>query len=100
MKNFFNYLSFYRFFLVNFFIFLYILINLLDGNRGYFSYVEKNNLLITKIDEEKKIFSSLSSLKSKNEMLYTSSVNLDYLDYLYRKYFVLGKSGEKLYLVK
>ena len=79
---------------------LYIFINLLDGDRGYFSYLKKNNLLEEKILEEKKITSNLDSFKSKNSMLLKETINLDYLDYLYRKLFVLGKPGEKLYLIK
>ena len=100
MKNFFIYLASHKFLLINFFIFLYIFVNLLDGNRGYFSYIEKNNLLIEKTAEEEKNYSYLSSLKLKNKMLSSSSINLDYLDSLYRNFFVLGKSGEKLYLIK
>ena len=100
MKNFFIYLATHKLLLINFFIFLYVFINLLDGNRGYFSYVKKNNLLIEKTAEEEKLYSHLSSLKLKNEMLSSNSINLNYLDYLYRKFFILGKSGEKLYLIK
>jgi len=72
----------------------------LDGDRGYFSYIKKNNVLEEKILEEKKITSNLDSFKSKNSMLLKETINLDYLDYLYRKLFVLGKPGEKLYLIK
>ena len=100
MKNFFIYLTSHKFLLIIFFILFYVLVNLLDGDRGYFSYVKKNNLLIEKTAEEEKIYSHFSSLKLKNEMLSSNSINLDYLDYLYRKFFILGKSGEKLYLIK
>ena len=100
MKKILTYLNLKKFFLINLFIFLYIFINLLDGDRGYFSYLKKNNLLEEKILEEKKITSHLDSFKSKNSMLLKETINLDYLDYLYRKLFVLGKPGEKLYLIK
>jgi cell division protein DivIC len=100
MKNFFIYLTSHKFLLIIFFILFYVLVNLLDGDRGYFSYVKKNNLLIEKTAEEEKIYSHFSSLKLKNEMLSSNSINLDYLDHLYRKFFILGKSGEKLYLIK
>ena len=62
MKNFFIYLTSHKFLLINFFILLYVLVNLLDGERGYFSYVKKNNLLIEKTAEEEKIYSHFSSL--------------------------------------
>ena len=100
MKKISTYLNFHKFFLINLFIFLYIFINLLDGDRGYFSYLKKNSLLMEKITEEKKITSSLDSFRIKNSMLSSDTINLDYLDYLYRKLFVLGKPGEKLYLIK
>lgn len=100
MKKISSYLNLHKFFLINFFIFSYIFINLLDGDRGYFSFVKKNNLLSEKIEEEKRVISSLKSFKLKNSMLNRDTINLDYLDYLYRDHFVLGKAGEKLYLIK
>ena len=100
MKKIYFYLSQRKFFFVNLFIFLYIFVNLLDGNRGYFSYVKKSKLLINKIEEDKNIVGQLESLRLKNSMLSLPSPNLDFLDQLYRSYFVLGKKGEKLYLVK
>ena len=100
MKKTFLYLSQRKFLFINLFIFLYIFVNLLDGNRGYFSYVKKSNLLTNKIEQEKNIVGQLESLKLKNSMLSLPSLNLDFLDQLYRSYFVLGKKGEKLYLVK
>ena len=100
MKKFYFYLSQRKFFFINLLIFLYIFVNLLDGNRGYFSYVKKSDLLTNKIEQEKNIVGQLESLRLKNSMLSLSNLNLDFLDQLYRSYFVLGKKGEKLYLVK
>jgi len=100
MKKISAYLNLHKFFLINLFIFLYIFINLLDGDRGYFSYVKKNNLLLEKIVEKETITLNLDSFRLKNSMLFKETINLDYLDYLYRKLFVLGKPGEKLYLIK
>ena len=100
MKKIYFYFSQRKFFFINLFIFLYIFVNLLDGNRGYFSYVKKRDLLTNKIEQEKNIVGQLESLKLKNSMLSLPSLNLDFLDQLYRSYFVLGKKGEKLYLVK
>ena len=91
MKKFYFYLSQRKFFFINLLIFLYIFVNLLDGNRGYFSYVKKSKLLINKIEEDKNIVGQLESLRLKNSMLSLSNLNLDFLDQLYRSYFVLGK---------
>ena len=100
MKNFFSYFKQHKFLLINLFIFFYIFINLLDGNRGYFSYVKKNDLLIKKIEQEKFIFNELENLKFKNAMLIKPNINLDFLDELYRNFFVIGKKDEKLFLLK
>ena len=99
MKKILFFLSKKKFLLINFFIFLYIAINLLDGNRGYFSYVQKKNTLIEKEIKVNQIRSSYENLKNKN-LLLSDNLNLDYLDKLYRDYFTLGKKGEKLYLLK
>jgi cell division protein DivIC len=99
MKKILFFLSKKKFLLINFFIFLYIAINFLDGNRGYFSYVQKKNTLIEKEIKVNQLRSSYEDLKNKN-LLLSDNLNLDYLDQLYRDYFTLGKKGEKLYLLK
>ena len=99
MKKILFFLSKKKFLLINFFIFLYITINLLDGNRGYFSYVQKKNTLIEKEIKVNQLRSSYEDLKNKN-LLLSDNLNLDYLDQLYRDYFTLGKKSEKLYLLK
>ena len=77
-----------------------IFLNLFDGNRGYFSYIKKNDILKSKTNEEKKLFDNLNSLKMKNSLLLEENINLDFLDQLYREYFTLGKKGEKIFLIK
>jgi len=98
MKKIFFFLSKKKFLLINFFIFLYIAINLLDGNRGYFSYVQKKKTLIKKEIKVNQLKFTYEDLKNKN-LLLSDNLNLDYLDQLYRDYFTLGKKGEKLYLL-
>ena len=99
MKKILFFLSKKKFLLINCFIFLYITINILDGNRGYFSYVQKKKTLIEKEIKVNQLRSSYEDLKNKN-LLLSDNLNLDYLDQLYRDYFTLGKKGEKLYLLK
>ena len=100
MKKFIFYFIQKKFLLINFLIFSYIFLNLLDGNRGYFSYVSKNEILRSKIIQERKLSEDLSLLKIKNSMLVEKNLNLDFLDQLYREYFTVGKKGEKIYLNK
>lgn len=100
MKKFIFYFIQKKFLLINLLIFSYIFLNLLDGNRGYFSYVSKNEILKSKIIQEKKLSEDLNLLKIKNSMLVEKNLNLDFLDQLYREYFTAGKKGEKIYLNK
>ena len=85
------------FLLISTFFFIYIVSNLLDGERGLFSYFEKkeiqnqliqkkNNLTAKLIDTEKKI------------LLLSENIDLDYLEILYRENFFYGKPNEKVYL--
>jgi len=85
------------FLLISTFFFIYIVFNLLDGERGLFSYFEKkeiqnqliqkkNNLIAKLIDAEKKI------------LLLSENIDLDYLEILYREKFFYGKPNEKVYL--
>jgi len=100
MRKFIFYFIQKKFLLFYLLIFSYIFLNLFDGNRGYFSYVLKNQILISKITQEKKLSEDLKLLKIKNSMLIEKNLNLDFVDQLYREYFTLGKKGEKLYLYK
>lgn len=100
MKKLLFFLSKNKFLIINLLIFSYIFLNLLDGNRGYFSYIKKNDILKSKTNEEKKLFDNLNSLKMKNSLLLEENINLDFLDQLYREYFTLGKKGEKIFLIK
>jgi cell division protein DivIC len=100
MKKLYQYLLERKFFFLNLFIFFYIFINILDGERGYFSYVKKNELFEKKKIEQVSLNNTLNDFKLKNSMLSLPSLNLDYLDQLYREFFVLGKKGEKLYMIR
>jgi len=100
MKKLLFFFSKNKFLIINLLIFSYIFLNLFDGNRGYFFYIKKNDILKSKTNEEKKLFDNLNSLKMKNSLLLEENINLDFLDQLYREYFTLGKKGEKIFLIK
>tara|TARA_Y100000590_G_scaffold322501_1_gene365242 strand:- start:742 stop:1038 length:297 start_codon:yes stop_codon:yes gene_type:complete len=86
-----------KFTLISIFLFLYLILNLLDGERGLISFFEKqkikNNLTQEKIILTKK----LNSIEKKNDLL-TNTVDLDYLETIYRKKFMVGKKNEKIYV--
>tara|TARA_B100000029_G_C17269436_1_gene849275 strand:- start:64 stop:357 length:294 start_codon:yes stop_codon:yes gene_type:complete len=83
--------------LISIFLFLYLIINLLDGERGLISYFEKKQLKNHLIEEKKTLISKLSYIEKKNSLL-TDHIDLDYLETLYRDKFMVGKSREKIYV--
>ena len=85
-----------KFTLIVVFLFLYVLINLLDGQRGLISYYEKQKIKQQLIEEEKELSIKLAMVEHKNKLL-TGKVDLDYLEMLYREKFMVGKSNEHIY---
>jgi len=85
-----------KFTLITVFLFLYVLINLLDGQRGLISYYEKQKIKQQLIEEKKTLSIKLAMVEKKN-MLLTDKMDLDYLEILYRQKFMFGKSNEHIY---
>ena len=88
-----------KFTLIVVFLFLYVLINLLDGQRGLISYYEKQKIKQQLTEEEKELSIKLAMVERKNKLL-TGKVDLDYLEMLYRQKFMVGKSNEHIYKSK
>ena len=85
-----------KFTLITVFLFLYVLINLLDGQRGLISYYEKQKIKEQLIEEKNVLAIKLAMVEKKNRLL-TDKVDLDYLEMLYRQKFMVGKSNEHIY---
>ena len=85
-----------KFTLITVFLFLYVLINLLDGQRGLISFYEKQKIKEQLIEEKKVLVFKLAMVEKKNRLL-TDKVDLDYLEILYREKFIVGKSNEHIY---
>ena len=81
--------------LLNIFLTLYIVINLIGGERGLISYVEKKNLNNKLATEYKVLKSNLEEIENKNTLL-SHNINIDYLDKLYREKLKFGKKNEIL----
>ena len=81
------------------FLILYFSANFLDGNRGYFSYKKKIAELEELTKEENRLKKQNKDLILENKML-SDELNLDYLDEIYRKLFVVGKKDETLIVIK
>ena len=85
-----------KFTLISIFLFLYVIFNLLDGERGLISYYEKQKIKQQLIDEKKTFSIELANVEKKN-MLLTNKVDLDYLEMLYREKFMVGTPNEYIY---
>ena len=85
-----------KFTLISIFLFLYVIFNLLDGERGLISYYEKQKMKEQLIEEKKALSIKLAKVEKKN-MLLADKIDLDYLEMLYREKFMLGKPNEYIY---
>ena len=85
-----------KFTLITVFLFLYVLLNFLEGERGLISYYEKQKVKEQLIKEKKALTIKLAMVERKNKLL-TGKVDLDYLEMLYREKFMVGKSNEHIY---
>ena len=85
------------FLLISTFFFIYIAFNLLDGERGLFSYFEKKEIQNQLIQKKNNLTTKLNDVEKKI-LLLTENIDLDYLEILYREKFFYGKPNEKVYL--
>ena len=86
------------FLLISTFLILYFFFNLLDGERGFFSYFKKKEILINLQNDDVNLTSKIKELEFKNSLL-SDKLNLDYVETLIRKQFLFGKEGETLYIL-
>jgi cell division protein FtsB len=86
-----------RFTLISLSLFMYVMLNLFDGERGLISYYEKQRILESMEKEKQMYTKKLTLIKKKNDLL-TDKLDLDYLETLYRKNFMVGKSNEKIFM--
>ena len=87
------------FLLITTFLLLYFFFNLLDGERGLFSFFKKKNLLTNLKIEEIKLTNKVKDMEFKNSLL-TNNLDLDYIETLLRKKFLLGNKEEKFYIIE
>jgi cell division protein DivIC len=83
--------------LISIFLFMFVLLNLLDGERGLISYYEKQKVLLQLLKEEKSIKTKLNLVERKNKLL-TEIIDTDYLEILSREKFMVGKKNEKVFI--
>ena len=81
------------------FLILYFFFNLLDGERGLLSYLKKKQSLIDLQNKELLLSNKIKNLELKNSLL-TDNLDLDYIEFLIRDKFLLGKKSETVYIIK
>ena len=70
-----------KFTLISLLLFLYVALNLIDGERGLISFLKKQNIKNNLIQEQSKLTKELSLIEMKNKLL-TDKIDKDYLEIL------------------
>ena len=87
------------FLLISVFLIFYFSFNLVSGERGFFSYIEKKELLSNLKKKELTLTSKIEDMNHKNSLLSTN-LDLDYIETLIRERFLFGKKNETIYIIK
>ena len=85
-----NFLKNRKLLLMNILLTLYIATNLIGGERGLISFYEKEKILKNLVEKEKELSKKLNEFEKKNKLLSTS-LNLDYIDMIFREKLKFGK---------
>ena len=86
------------FLLISIFLIFYFGFNLVSGERGFFSYIEKKEILSNLKKEELSLFSKIEEKNRKN-LLLSTNLDLDYIETLIRERFLFGKKDETIYII-
>ena len=87
------------FLLISLFLIIYFCFNLLSGERGLFSYIDKKETLSNLKKKELSLNNRIEDIDHKNSLL-SSNLDLDYIETLIRKRFLFGKKNETIYIIK
>ena len=85
--------------LISFFLIIYFFFNLLSGERGLISFIEKKQVLSNLQSEQTLLINQIQDLDFKNSLL-SDNLDLDYIETLIRERFLFGKKNEKIYIIK
>ena len=91
--NFFDVFKKRKLLFLNIFLFLYIVFNLLTGERGLMAYFEKSELEKKLTNTKIKLTKEIEILDKKNSLL-SENLNFDFIDILIRDKLKLGKKEE------
>ena len=91
--NFFDVFKKRKILFLNIFLFLYIVFNLLTGERGLMAYFEKSELE-KKLTKTKIVLTNEIQILDKKNSLLSENLNFDFVDILIRDKLKLGKKEE------
>ena len=87
------------FLLVSTFLILYFFFNLMSGERGLISFLEKKEILKDLKKQEVMLIKRIEQLDFKNSLL-SDNIDLDYIEVLIRQRFLFGKKEEIIYIIR
>ena len=87
------------FLLISVFLIFYFGFNLVSGERGLFSYIEKKELLSNLKKDEISLTIKIKEKDHKNSLL-SDNLDLDFVETLIRERFLFGKENETIYIIK
>ena len=86
------------FLLISVFLIFYFVFNLVSGERGFFSYVDKKVILSDLKNEELSLAKKIDDIDHKNSLL-SDNLDLDFIETLIRERFLFGKENETIYII-
>jgi len=95
----FNFFTKKKLLLLNILLTLYIITNMIGGERGLISYFEKKQILTDLKKKESLLIEQIKDLDFKNSLL-SDNLDLDYIETLIRERFLFGKKNETIYILK
>ena len=87
------------FLLISVFLIFYFVFNLVSGERGLFSYIDKKVILSDLKNEELSLAKKIDDIDHKNSLL-SDNLDLDFIETLIRERFLFGKENETIYIIK
>ena len=87
------------FLLISIFLLFYFSFNLVSGERGFFSYINKKKILFDLKTEELSLINKIDDIDHKNSLL-SDNLDLDFIESLIRERFLFGKENETIYIIK
>ncbi len=87
------------FLLISTFLVSYFFFNLMSGERGLISYLEKKEILRDLRTKEANLLGKIDKLDFKNSLL-SDNLDLDYVETLIRERFLFGQKNEKIFIIQ